>query len=58
MNNNGQNIIEYILLAVAALLVYLVLLNPHSGPIKNSVEATLNRSVEQIDNITSEIKLP
>ena len=53
----GQSIVEYVLLVVAVVLVFLVLLNPHSGLIKNSVERTLNSTVDVIDNTSREINL-
>ncbi len=57
IDSTGQNIIEYILLVVAVILVFLLLLNPQSGLIKNSVERTLNSTVNMIDQINKEIKL-
>ncbi len=47
----GQNIVEYILLAVAVILVFLVILNPQSGPLKNSVERTINSTVDKINEL-------
>lgn len=58
LNSNGQNIVEYILLVVAVLLVFFVFLNPHGSPLKNSVETTLNSTINLIDNAASEIQLP
>ncbi|MEI7998985.1 MAG: hypothetical protein WCH62_05720 [Candidatus Omnitrophota bacterium] len=55
MNNKGQSVIEYILLAVAVILVLLVIVNPHSGPIKDYVNTVINSIPEQIGNITSNI---
>lgn len=55
-NFKAQNIIEYILLVVAVLLVFLVFLNPKSGPMKNSVEKTINGTVNMIDSAANEIK--
>jgi uncharacterized protein YoxC len=55
-NMRGQNIVEYILLVVAVLLVFLVILNPQSGTIKKSVETTINGTADQISIITSQIK--
>lgn len=56
MNSKGQNMIEYILLAVAVVLVFLVLLNPKSGSVKKSVEKTLNSTVDMINGTTKEIR--
>ena len=50
----GQNIIEYILMAVAVILVFLVVLNPHSGPLKNSVERTLNSTTHQLNLLVTD----
>lgn len=57
-DNKGQNIIEYILLVVAVILVFLVLLNPKSGPVKTSIETTLNSTVNMIDATNQDIQLP
>lgn len=58
LNCQGQNIIEYTLLVIAVILVFLVILNPQGGLIKSSVETTLNKTVEMINNTTREIILP
>ncbi len=55
-NNKAQNIVEYILIVVAVVLVGLVFLNPQSGAVKKSVETTLNSTVDAVDNITQSIK--
>ncbi|MBI3602016.1 MAG: hypothetical protein HY209_03890 [Candidatus Omnitrophica bacterium] len=55
-NNKGQNVVEYILVAVAVVLVCLVLLNPQSGPVKKSVETTLNSTVDSINSIANTIQ--
>lgn len=56
-NGKGQNIIEYILMMAAVIVVFLIFLNPHSGPVKNSLERTLNSTVDKIANITAQINL-
>ena len=48
----GQNIVEYILLVVAAILVFLVILNPRSGPLKSSVERTLNSATDNLKQLS------
>ena len=57
-NSEGQSIVEYILLFIAVVLVFLVILSPQNGMIKTSVEQTLNRTVEMINNTSSEIVFP
>jgi hypothetical protein len=52
-NHKGQNIVEYILMAVAVILVMLVILNPKSGPLKHSVERTLNSTTNQLDKLST-----
>jgi len=54
-NHKGQNVVEYILIAVAVVLVGLVFLNPQSSPVKNSVETILNSTVNSIHNIAQSI---
>ena len=53
----GQSIVEYILMAVAVLLVFLVILNPQSGPLKASVERTVNSTADKIDQLGQSIQL-
>lgn len=52
-NQKGQNIIEYILMAVAIILVFLVILNPRTGTLKNSVERTLNSTTDKLDGLST-----
>ncbi len=54
MNNKGQNVIEYILLVVAVVLVCLAFFN--NGAMKQSVNASLNVTIHQLQNITNEIR--
>jgi len=49
----GQNIIEYILMSVAAILVFLVILNPKTGPLKKSVETTLNSTTDKLNSLST-----
>ncbi len=59
VNFKGQSIVEYILLVIAVILVFLVVLNPlKKTQVKESIETTLNRTVDMIDNTTKEIVLP
>ena len=54
-NTKGQNIVEYILLVVAILLVCIYFFT-NNGPMPNAVNATLNSIVNQLNNINSQIK--
>ena len=57
MNRKGQNTVEYILLVVAVLLVFIVFLSPQ-GPYKTTVEKILfNTTVNQLQGLSDEIKL-
>ncbi|MDE2215124.1 MAG: hypothetical protein KGJ95_05380 [Candidatus Omnitrophica bacterium] len=53
MNSKGQNVIEYIVMVTAVLLVcvYFFL----SGPMKQSVNATLNSMVNELNSVNSQI---
>ena len=53
----GQNIIEYVLLVAAVIAICIVFLKPQAGnPMYDSVNATLNSIVNQLNNINSQIK--
>ncbi len=55
----GQNMVEYVLLVTAVLLVCIYFFTTKSGgPMPNSINATLNSIVNQIDNLNSQIQLP
>ncbi len=56
-NEKAQNVVEYILLAVAVILVFLILLNPQAGPVKQSVNGMLYSTVDKLHNMTQEIKI-
>jgi hypothetical protein len=53
----GQNLVEYILLAVAVILVFLVILKPNSGILSNSVNRTLNTSLNLINSMGQSITI-
>ncbi|MDE2027304.1 MAG: hypothetical protein KGJ11_02025 [Candidatus Omnitrophica bacterium] len=53
MNSKGQNIIEYILMVTAVLLVCIYFFT--AGPMKQSVNTALNTMVNEIQNINSQI---
>jgi Flp pilus assembly pilin Flp len=58
-DKKGQNIIEYVLLVVAILIVCIYFFaNNSGGPMSQSVNASLNSIINQINNINSEIQLP
>ncbi|MFA5087409.1 MAG: hypothetical protein WC552_00070 [Candidatus Omnitrophota bacterium] len=53
-NSKGQNILEYILLVVAFVLVVLYFLGPR-GPFKRAVNDVLDGSIDQIDRMVHNI---
>ena len=53
-NAKGQNMVEYILLVVAVILVCIYFFTTNS-PMSNAVNATLNSVVNQLNNINSQI---
>ena len=55
-NKKAQNVVEFILLAVAVILIFLAFLNPQTGPMKHSVNSLLNSTIDKIHNIAQEIK--
>ena len=52
-NQKGQNIIEYILLSVAVILVFIVILKPNTGPLAQSVNRTLNSTSDKLDDLNA-----
>ena len=56
-NAKGQNMVEYILLVTAVLLVCIYFLNPATGPMTQSVNVSLNSILNQINTINSQIQL-
>lgn len=55
-NNKGQNMVEYILLVTAVLLVCVYFFN-NKGPMPSAINSTLNSIVNQIDNGNGQIQL-
>ena len=54
----GQNMIEYVLLVTAVLLVCIYFFTTKSGgPMPNSINASLNSIVNQINNLNGQIQL-
>ena len=56
MNNKGQNIVEYILLVVAVVLVCLVIASQNGGPMKTATNTSLSSFEIQINHLNDEIK--
>ncbi len=56
-DSRGQNIVEYLLLVTAVLLVGLYFFASAQSPLPAALNATLDSVVNQIDNINSQIKL-
>jgi Flp pilus assembly pilin Flp len=55
-NAKGQNMVEYVLLVVAVVLVCIYFFTTN-GPMGQAVNASLNGIVNQINNINSQIQL-
>jgi len=54
-DSKGQNMVEYVLLVTAVLLVCIYFFKT-SGPFSNSINASLNSIVNQINNINNQIQ--
>ena len=54
-NRKGQNVVEYILLVVAVVVVCIFFLR-QNGPFKSAVEKSLDTTTQRIDKASSEIK--
>lgn len=54
-NHKGQNVIEYILLCVAVLIVCIYFFANH-GPMGNTVNASLGSMITEINNLNSQIQ--
>jgi preprotein translocase subunit SecG len=53
----GQNIVEYVMLVAAVIVVCVIFLQPRAGgPMHDSVNAVLSGMVNQIDSGTSMIQ--
>jgi hypothetical protein len=55
-NAKGQNIIEYLLVSVAVILIALAFMNTQNSPMKTAVENVLQDAVTDIDGLRSELK--
>ena len=53
----GQNIIEYLLLMVTCILIFLVFLSP-SGLFRNMIENTVNGTVNQLEDMANHEVFP
>ena len=56
-HQQGQNVIEYLILLVSCIVVFLVFLNP-SGLFKNQMETIVNQTVNQLEDMASNVALP
>ncbi len=54
MNAKGQNVIEYILMVTAVVVVCIWFFS--RGPMSQSVNTSLNSMIKEINNINSEIQ--
>ena len=57
-NTKGQNMVEYVLLVTAVLLVCIFFYNSSTGPMPGIINATLNSMVNQVNNLNGQIQLP
>ncbi len=55
MNNRGQNVVEYILVVTAVVLVFVVVFAPN-GPFRGAVKKNLDSVVPAINQGTDSIK--
>ncbi len=56
-NSKGQNMVEYVLLVTAVLLVCIYFFTASSGgPMPGAINASLNSIVNQLNNLNSQIK--
>jgi len=55
--SKGQNIIEYVLLVTAVMVVAVIFFKPlSSGHLHDALNASLNSAVTQINNLTNAIQ--
>jgi hypothetical protein len=54
-NSKGQNLIEYILL-VTAVVIVCIFFFARGGPMSAGVNAALNSMVNQVDNLSGQIR--
>jgi hypothetical protein len=54
--DRGQNIIEYLLVVVAVVVVVLALTNTRNGPMKNALENIFDTTVNGVSRLNSELK--
>jgi hypothetical protein len=52
----GQNVIEYLLLTTACIVVFFVFMKPSNGRMKNTLENVVNSTVSEIDQLNKELK--
>ncbi len=56
MNKKGQNVVEYVLLVAATVIIFIFFLSPYS-PFKASVEKNIfNGTVKKMKDVAGEIK--
>ena len=56
-STEGQNIIEYLLLMITCILIFLVFLSP-SGLFRNMLENTVNGTVNQLEDMAHNVVFP
>lgn len=55
-NSSGQNLIEYLLVTAAVVLVCIVFFHPVSGPARGKIENVLNITVQGLNGMKSQIR--
>lgn len=55
-NRSGQNVIEYLLVTAAFLLVCITFFRPDTGPARTAMENVLNITVEGVNAMRSQIQ--
>lgn len=55
-NCKGQNVIEYVLLVVAVLIVCIIFFSHNNGPMPQSLNTSLNGMVKHLDDLSGQIK--
>ncbi len=56
MNQKAQNVVEYILLTIVVVIVFVYLFSP-AGPFKKSLQHGLDTQTQHLKNMTDDIKL-
>ena len=55
-NAEGQNVIEYVLLTAAVVLVLIVCMSTRNGPMQSGLQNVLDQKVIDLQNLNSELQ--